>query len=116
MAYCIALCSDRIVERARYTHEPRGFYSQLVVGESFEELPPTAAAIATLFESKYYMYSGAILAGNDVKKSPLQLTIAEAESSCTALAKCEGFTFEGKAKECTTKPCKTYLKSVADWK
>ena len=100
----------------RYTHEPRGFYSQLVVGESFEELPPyKAQALSSSPGSHFFEYAGAIDAGNDVKKGPLQLTVAQAEASCTAAATCAGFTFEGSTKDCTAKACKTYLKTVADW-
>ena len=51
----------------RYTHEPRGFYSQLVLGESFEVLPGSAAGLT--------MDDGTILpAGNNGELQPWCLT------------------------------------------
>ena len=56
----------------------------------------------------YHVYPGAIVAGNDIEVGTM--TVAQAEAKCSANTACNGITFNSPAENCTSTPCKIYIK------
>ena len=73
-------------------------------------VPPTPCGLPSQPPCHYTTRDGYLPAGHDVQPAA-QLTIAQAEAQCNAIATCEAITFEGTG--CVDAPCKIYLKSVA---